>query len=218
MKIKRIKYPRTPHLPWSPGGTKDDLRTVSNINFEGKEVVITEKLDGENTTLYCDHLHARSVDSRHHPSRDWVKRLHAGISHNIPVGWRLCGENLYAQHSISYDSLSTYFYLFSIWDENNICMDWDETIEWSELLELTVPKILYRGVWDENAIRNLNIDTSICEGYVVRLADRFHYDEFSSSVAKWVREKHVMTDEHWMHGEVIPNKLKTDMKGSSTKN
>lgn len=36
-------------------------------------VVITEKMDGENTTLYRDGLHARSLDSRHHPSRNWVK-------------------------------------------------------------------------------------------------------------------------------------------------
>ena len=28
-----------------------------------EDVVITEKLDGENTTLYHDYLHARSVDS-----------------------------------------------------------------------------------------------------------------------------------------------------------
>jgi len=39
----------------------------------GREVVVTEKMDGENTTMYCDNIHARSIDGRHHPSRDWVK-------------------------------------------------------------------------------------------------------------------------------------------------
>jgi hypothetical protein len=46
------------------------------------------------------------------------------------------------------------------------------------------------------------------EGYVVRNADKFHYDDFSSNVAKWVRKNHVQTDTHWMHSTIIPNGLK----------
>lgn len=72
-----MKYPRTPHLPWSPGASVDDVRLEGLDGFEGEEVVVTEKLDGENTTLYRDGLHARSMDSAHHPSRTWVKALHA---------------------------------------------------------------------------------------------------------------------------------------------
>jgi hypothetical protein len=68
-----IKYPRTPHLPWSPGIAPDDEVSGRLSGLEGREVVVTEKLDGENTTLYADHVHARSVDSAHHPSRSWVK-------------------------------------------------------------------------------------------------------------------------------------------------
>ena len=57
------KYPRTPHLPFSPGGTKDDRR-LRDINcFVGKEVVVTEKMDGENTSIYRDYYHARSINS-----------------------------------------------------------------------------------------------------------------------------------------------------------
>lgn len=54
--------------------------------------------------------------SRYTPSRDWIKALHGQIAHEIPEGWRLCGENLYARHSIAYDALPSYFTLFSIWD------------------------------------------------------------------------------------------------------
>jgi len=45
-----IKYPRTYHLEWSPGITRDDriMPGGSSANFEGKEVIIFEKLDGEN--------------------------------------------------------------------------------------------------------------------------------------------------------------------------
>ena len=31
-----------------------------------KDVVVTEKLDGENAMLYHDYLHARSVESKSH--------------------------------------------------------------------------------------------------------------------------------------------------------
>ena len=66
----RVKYPRTAHLPWSPGATADDIYQGKLSSFEGKYVVVTEKMDGENTTLYRDYMHARSVDSRFHPSRN----------------------------------------------------------------------------------------------------------------------------------------------------
>ena len=77
------------------------------LPFVGQEVVVTEKLDGENTTLYRRGLHARSLDPRPHPSRDWVKRLQGQIGHLIPEGWRVCGENLYARHSLGYDDLES---------------------------------------------------------------------------------------------------------------
>ena len=122
MYYQRYKYPRTPHLSFSPGVGKDDLKhdcdreayPKGNRLFVNCQVVVTEKLDGENTTLYRDYIHARSLDSRHHPSRAWVKALQASIGHDIPQGWRICGENLYARHSIVYENLSSYFYLFSI--------------------------------------------------------------------------------------------------------
>jgi hypothetical protein len=64
-----VRYPRTPHLPWSPGATPDDVRAGDLSGLLGREVVVTEKPDGENTTLYADGVHARSLDSAHHPSR-----------------------------------------------------------------------------------------------------------------------------------------------------
>lgn len=73
----RTKYPRTAHLPWSPGATSDDIYQGNLSPFAGKQVVVTEKMDGENTTLYRDFVHARSIDSRFHPSRTWVKALQA---------------------------------------------------------------------------------------------------------------------------------------------
>src|SRR5690349_14251690 len=123
----RVHYPRTAHLPWSPGVSSNDLRAGGVSGLVGREVVVTEKLDGENTTLYSDGLHARSLDSAHHPSRAWVKRLQARVGGAIPAGWRVCGENLFARHSIAYEELRSWFYGFSVWDGDR-CLGWDETV------------------------------------------------------------------------------------------
>ncbi len=119
-----------------------------------------------------------------------VKALHAQIRHDFPAGWRLCGENLYAKHSIFYNTLPSYFLLFSIWNERNECLSWNETEDWAEMLNLTLVPVLYRGVWDEKRIQTLyqpRYEGSEMEGYVVRLARRFSYGEFRRSTAKFVR-------------------------------
>lgn len=116
--------------------------------------------------------------------------LHAQIRHDIPAGWRLCGENLYVKHSISYQNLPAYFLLFSVWDERNECLSWDETVEWAEMLGLRTVPLLFRGVWDAAKVRALyrpQFERSDMEGYVVRLARRFSYGEFRRSMAKFVR-------------------------------
>lgn len=211
----RYKYPRTPHLPFSPGFNPDDIRSGSVENFEDQEVVVTTKMDGEGTTLYSDGFHARSLDSRHHVSRCWIKGLHANICHNIPAEWRVCGENLFAKHSIYYTELPSYFLLFSIWNDQNVCLSWDETKEWATLLGLiTVPE-LYRGTWDDKIIRACYTGQSFGgeqEGYVVRMANQFHYDDFHLNVGKWVRPKHIKTDQNWMYQPVVPNQLKEKEK------
>lgn len=216
----RYKYPRTAHLPWSRSVSADDLvyreRDDLDIYDEGTDVVITEKMDGENTTIYRDGVHARSIDSQGHQSRNWVRMFQGQIGHLVPEHMRLCGENLYAQHSIAYDDLASYFLLFSIW-EGERCLSWEETTEWAELLEVPLVPVLYRGVWDEQIARalclELNLDRQ--EGYVVRPACSFLRSEFAELVYKWVRPHHVQTDDHWMYRPVIPNQLSEGIKGTS---
>ncbi|MFF9589025.1 RNA ligase family protein [Streptomyces sp. NPDC014646] len=205
----RTHYPRTPHLPWSPGATSDDVRIADLSGLAGREVVVTEKLDGENTTLYADGLHARSLDSAHHPSRGWVKALQGRIGSRIPWGRRVCGENMFARHSIPYDGLESWFYGFSVWDGER-CLDWDRTVAFLRGLGIPVPPVLWRGVLDaraEKALRALRPDTGRQEGYVVRPADGFDAADFGRLVAKWVRPGHVRTDTHWMHAAVVENGL-----------
>lgn len=206
----RVKYSRTPHLPWSLGLTEDDRVLRSLSAFEGRRVIVTQKMDGENSSLYSDGLHARSVDSRNHPSRNWLKNFHAQIQGDIPENWRICGENLFAKHSIWYDQLSSYFMGFSVWNEKNVCLSWDETLEWFKLLGIEPVPVMYDGVFDETLIRKL-WDPKRAEkeeGYVVRVADAFTYAQFKTHVGKFVRENHVQTTKHWMLGQAVePNQL-----------
>ncbi len=204
-----VKYPRTYHLPWSEGLNDDDRLMESLEAFIGKRVIVTTKMDGENTTMYSDYIHARSIDGRSHPSRDWVKNFHACISADIPQEWRVCCENLYAKHSIAYTDLPTYVMGFSIWNEKNISLSWDETIEWFKLLGITPVPVLYDGIFNEKLIKSLwnNKNWENMEGYVVRLADEIPYGEFRYKVGKFVRKNHVQTVKHWMYGQPVEKNL-----------
>jgi predicted kinase len=200
----RVHYPRTPHLPWSPGASTDDVRVTNLDGLVGREVVVTEKLDGENTTLYADGLHAQSIDSAHHPSRAWVKSLQGLVGASIPPGWRVCGESMFARHSLAYDDLESWFYAFSVWDGDR-CLGWDETVRFTRKLGVPVPPVLWRGMFDEKALRAPRLDLTRQEGYVVRTVDGFDRNEFTGHVAKWVRRGHVQTDTHWMQAPVVVN-------------
>lgn len=204
------KYPKTLHLPWSPGLQNDDrMMPLEDVtaNFEGKHIVITEKLDGENTSMYTDKIHARSMDSVDHPSRSWVKGLHGRIAHLIPHNWRICGENVYAHHSIFYEDLPTYFFVFSIWNSENICLSLSETLEWCSLLGLHFVPILYEGPWNMDMVKKWDVPEGQ-EGYVVRNVNSYHFDDFQKNIVKWVRKDHVQTDQHWMSKPVVKNLLK----------
>lgn len=203
-----IKYPRTFHLPWSPGATSDDKTLSSVSQFEGQEVVVTVKMDGENTSLYRDRLHARSLEWSSHESRNLIKQLWATLRYDIPEKWRICGENLTAVHSIRYNGLKSMFQVFSIWNEYNQCLSWDDTVAYAEMLGLVTAPVLYRGLWKEDEIRGLYQEThlgNVMEGYVVRVSDSFSYGDFRKYVGKFVRENHVQTDQHWSHKKVEYN-------------
>lgn len=207
-----VKYERTFHLPFSPGLHDDDKALKDCSQFEGERVIISLKADGENTSAYSNgHIHARSIDSRGGEDRAWVKKfLTENVCYNLPEGWRVCGENLWAEHSIHYDNLRSYFYGFSIWNERNECLSWDETMEYFELLNITPVDVIYDGLWDEKLCRTLaeELDTTKVEGLVVRVARSFKYGEFRRSLAKWVRAGHVQTTKHWRAGSAFtPNEL-----------
>ncbi len=209
MKNKEIKYPRTFHLPWSPGMTNDDKMMKSLIQFKNEEVLVMEKRDGENTTMTPDKVHARSLDSKDHYTRHFVKQLHANIKYLIPPNYRICGENLHYAKSIRYNNLSDYFEVFSIWNGEK-CLSWNDTVKLCKFLGLYTVPVFYEAIFNEEQIKSTFVDIEQMEGYIVRLKDSFSYHTFNMCVGKFVRENHVQTDDHWMNKT---NLKKNNLKG-----
>lgn len=218
------KYNRTLHLPWSPGGTSDDKRAVSVEKLLNIPIVITEKMDGSNTSLEAEGCFARThAGAPTHPSFNMLKPLHASVKKIIEPGTQLFGEWCFAKHSIAYSELPSYFMLFGVRYLNNDGKDqhrwgsWTDVELWSGDLGVSTVPMLYSGVLSSEKelkvlTENLMIQPSACggirEGVVVRVAHSFTDDEFSQCVMKCVRANHVQTDEHWKDQEIIKNKLK----------
>ena len=201
------KYNRTYHLPWSPGATSDDKISTDVENLVGTEIVITEKLDGENTGMTDKGVYARSHAA--FTTSPWsreVRLLHKmKVEDQLGEGVFLFGENMEGVHSIEYTNLDSYFYIFGVRD-NNIWIPWQQVEEYSYLLDIPTVPVLFKGV--VNSVKELKslVDDLVSkqselggdiEGVVVRSAGMFHNDDFAENVMKWVRKDHVQTDEHW---------------------
>jgi hypothetical protein len=205
----RVKYGRTFHFPQSPGLQNDDRVHQTVDQWDGMEVVVTLKMDGENTTFYNDYMHARSLEYESHPSRTFIKSIWGRVAHNIPEGFRLCGENVTAVHSIEYTELESYFYVFSIWD-GATSLSWDDTLEYSGVLDLVTVPVLYRGMYHSTLVDEIaaSLDLEHQEGFVLRPARSFKLREFPRLIGKWVRKSHVSSSSHWMREQVRYNGLK----------
>jgi hypothetical protein len=189
-------------------------------------IVITEKLDGENTWL-----NEWGVFSRSHaaPSFDpWSNFLWERweINKDKFKGLEVFGENLYAVHAINYSGLNDHFYVFAI-REGDFWFSWDEVEFYADVLELQTVPVLFTGtindlvllsthgqateilpnkVLENYILQCVSENSFLCdpslyasprEGLVVRIAEGFPNSEFYSSVFKWVRPHHVQSEEHW---------------------
>lgn len=208
-----MKYPRTYHLPWSPGATSDDKKLQDGWFdfYRGKEVVFTEKLDGENTAMTHYDVYARShgASTRSPWTRnlwDTSNGLYWKIKSLIGQNETIYGENLYGVHSIEYDYLDDYWYMFAA-NDCDVWYGWDDVVEFAKILNVPHVPVLHRCVLHQEVqvkeiIDELMTNSSyygFCgkEGIVMRVVDSFRLTEFPHYVCKYVREGHVQTDEHW---------------------
>ncbi len=208
--MQRFKWPSTPYIS---DFTEGELLQ----KFDGKDVVITEKLDGENTTMTRHYIHARSMDSADHPSRHKVKALWGAMRFRIPEGTYLIGENVTAKHSIYYPKIDGPFYLFSVVREIQgvlTVMPWDHVEKMGRVLELPVVPQMVRTIVFPSKIVTMQprlymdisrLDAEMPEGWVARVAHEFPLAQWGERSVKWVRPNHVQTDEHWMSQPVVEN-------------
>ena len=220
-----LKYPRTYHLPFSPGSTKDDKKLKGDWfeYYRDKNVVFTEKLDGSNTAMNQVDVYERSHASptRHPWSRnlwDPSDGLYWKIKQYIGPNETIYGENLYGVHSIEYNRLDNYWHMFAA-NDGNVWYSWEEVVELAKMLGVPHVPILYNcKLQHEEEIKEI-IDHFMSfesfysteagrEGIVMRVEDSFCLDDFSHCVCKWVRPNHVQTDEHWTRNWKKANLIK----------
>lgn len=216
-----MKYPRTLHVPWSKGATNDDKIAKDISTLLNKEIIITEKVDGSNTSLEAYGCFARThAGPPTHSSFDGLKALHANIKHLIPEEYQIFGEWCYALHSIAYDKLPSYFLAFGVRQVANlpdfVWSSWaDVELLADEIGVPTVP-VLWKGICKKESelqeiteilVKQPSLLGNIREGVVIRVANDFLDQDFSKYVMKWVRKDHVQTTEHWKNQEIIKNKI-----------
>ena len=121
-------------------------------------LVLTEKLDGQNNCLNRHGVFARShaAPSKHPWDKPLLERWQR-IKDDLD-DLELFGENLYGIHSIAYQRLESYYYLFAV-RQNGRWLSWDEVKFYAALFDFpTVPELpitqplrdSYRDGIDEN--------------------------------------------------------------------
>lgn len=210
------KYGRTFHYPFSPGTTSDDRINHdywSNLKLI-KEVVHTEKLDGENTCLNQYGVFARShAAPTRHPWAQYLKERWNLIKNDLG-DLEIFGENVYAIHSIQYLEIEHHFYVFGVryldkW------LSWDEVKFYAAMLDFpTVPILskvepLAQNKFEESVLKlvqqtsvfeSIDVHSQVectMEGIVSRNSNEYLVEDFKKNVFKYVRKDHVKTDEHW---------------------
>lgn len=150
------KYPSTQHLPFSPGlGDGDTQLTDAACAsfFDGSPpLVLTEKLDGGNCCIKNGSVYARThKHPAKHPWFDPLKAMHHVLAHTAAhPNLELFGENMTATHSIQYDSLTSYFYLFGA-RKRGVWCSWDEVERLAAILGIPTVPVVFKGTLQSTA-------------------------------------------------------------------
>lgn len=141
--IESRKYCRSLHAQISLGTTSDD-RFMPNGYIESfskmNELILTEKLDGQNNCFNKYGVFARShtAPSNHPWDKPLIDRWE--LIKNDLKELEIFGENMYGIHSIAYSKLESYFYVFAV-REGDTWLSWEEVKFYASLLDFpTVPE------------------------------------------------------------------------------
>ncbi|MDX1908819.1 MAG: RNA ligase family protein [Bacteroidia bacterium] len=140
------KYGRTLHAQISLGTTSDDrfmpdgyVRAFADLD----QLVITEKLDGQNNCFNQSGVYARShLSPTLHP---WDKPMRERweLIKNDLGNLEVFGENMFGIHSIEYRRLESYFYVFAI-RQGDQWLSWEEVCFYAAMLDFpVVPELTF---------------------------------------------------------------------------
>mmetsp|Transcript_110266 Transcript_110266/g.212512 ORF Transcript_110266/g.212512 Transcript_110266/m.212512 type:complete len:1400 (+) Transcript_110266:87-4286(+) len=200
---EKDNYPKTPHLPFSPGVNEDDTRIADAAALLQGEVIVTEKLDGGNCCIKGGLVYARTHSQpATHESFSAVKVVASNLGDLGDV--ELFGENMAAVHSIEYGNLSNFFYLFGVRQVGE-WLSWDEVEALAEQLGIATVPVIFRGRFKspqqlQGCLETWRLEPSALgadvnpEGYVVRQVGRIPARTFGERIAKYVRANHIQTD------------------------
>ena len=201
------RYPRTPYWPDSPTKARDGDTLSDPERFVGREVVVTEKLDGSNTLLHQGDVYARSVSAPAVAKWLGMVRKHDAWKVTEPEVF-LYGEEIYGVHSIEYDPVpeDRTFYAFALRFGHGSFGSFREMAQFAKSRAIPVVPVLFEGTFDSvrqvrdfvsEAHRQPSALGGEREGVVLRLTAGFPATDFSRNVCKSVRVGHVQSDEHW---------------------
>lgn len=182
------RYPRIPHLAPGRGETRDDL-VLDDVDVEallGGPVVVEEKLDGANVSVWLDDGRIRVATRGGADAQDrggQLGRLRAWLAPRGDELRRLLadGSTLYAEwllltHSIAYDELPDYFVALDLVGPDDDFIGVDDRDGRLLAAGICAPPLLFRGMLrDVDAVDALigrsRFSTGPAEGVIVR-ADR----------------------------------------------
>lgn len=138
------KYCRSLHAHISLGTTSDDRFMPKGYVMafaEMDDLVLTEKLDGQNNCFNKYGVFARSHTSPTAHPWDKPMRERWELIKNDLNDLEIFGENMYGVHSIAYSGLESYFYVFAV-REGDRWLSWEEVKFYASMLDFpVVPEI-----------------------------------------------------------------------------
>eukprot|EP01084_Bolivina_argentea_P290673 499351_1 len=211
------KFPSIPHLSFSPQINDDDIIINDTKLFNGDsnsyKLCIHEKLDGGNCCILKGNVYART--HKHPTKHPWFNTV-KDLIRSQPLFYddkytnlMIFGENMTAIHSIKYNNLTSYFYIFAVYNPyTKIWYSVKDVQKIANKLNIPTAPLLFKGNfnslkeiknWMDKEIQNQSmLGSKNREGFVIRIDSSFPMKQFQKSMAKYVRKGHIQTDKNWI--------------------
>lgn len=163
------KYCRSLHADISLGTTSDDRfmpKGYVAVFSKMKELILTEKLDGQNNCFNKRGVFARSHTAPTQHPWDKPMRERWNLIKNDLNELEIFGENMYGIHSIAYNKLESYFYVFAV-READRWLSWEEVKFYAGLLDFpVVPQIEVKTQLQELYTKD-KVESEIIENWLL---------------------------------------------------